>query len=196
MLVLCQSQSFGDEADMGTPSGGDWIPLISVPWPYSSTTFGVKFWYKIAGASEPASYTITQHSGAAGTTSITCISGAGSNPPTIASTGYTTAGATTAPTPSTIPATGNDFEMRVVVISDNIAGAGTWSPPAGFTERADFFSQAQYCVQTVATRDLTSSAATGVQTFIMSKAFDWGLGFTLNIAPPLPKFIGWGLSLR
>ncbi|MBB4702576.1 hypothetical protein [Sphaerisporangium siamense] len=180
MLVLCHAADIGSLAEMGTPSGGaTWQLLDSAQWP-TNTDAGMKIWWKLAGASEPTSYGLTQNSGADGTATVVCLQDPGAGTPVVAHTGGTTS-TTSIPTPSTTPNGSNDFELRFAGASSGNGSATSFTPPAGFTERSDVTSGSQYAPQSCATRTLSSGGATGTQNFTSANALVKYLGFTVNV---------------
>lgn len=181
VLVAFHSADVGALANMGTPSGGATWSLLASRARDDGTGAGTKVWWKVAGASEPASYTFTQDSGADGSVSIVAVQGGATTTPVVAQTGGTAAGTAKA-TPSTAGQAG-DLEIRCVAIHTP-GSAVTWTPPAGFTERTDNQS-GTFAGTTTATRALAAGGATGVHNFTASASFSEWHGFTVNIAAPV-----------
>lgn len=164
---------------MGTPTGGGtWQLLDSRQW---NAAAGTKVWWKVAGSSEPSTYGFTQGSSADGVVVVAAVQDAADTAPLVAQTGADSS-STTVPTPTITPASIDDLELRWA------AGGGpgdtvTWTPPATYTEAADVQS-GTFTTGTLATKQLSSSAATGAQNFTASVAPAYHHGFTVAVAAP------------
>lgn len=200
MLILCQSADLGQMGGMGTPSGGaSWgpPPLQSQQWASAAINqAGARIYWKLAGASEPASYSVSHGTNGFGCTTIVCVQNPGPGTP-VSDFSKATTPATSIPTPSTTPTSSADFEIRFVCAFDGNGSPTTFTPPAGFTERADTAApDGSSLPMTCATRTLTSSAATGVHNFVSVNSLVNYIAFTVDIAAvPAPWFIGWGQPL-
>jgi hypothetical protein len=177
---------------MGTPTGGAaWSLLTQQAW--AGDDGGTKVWWKVAGGSEPASYGFTQSSSADGVVAIAAIHTAATSAPVFASSSSSTS-ATSIPTPSVTPTAADDLELRWAAMS--IAGEElvTWTPPATYTERVDTQSR-EFTSGCLATKQLASGSATGIQNFTLSLSTSNHMGITVAVTStfvtvPRPIVIG------
>lgn len=168
-----------------SPSGNINNPTGGAAWSAGPTVSGAggiisaKTWYKWAGASEPATYGLS-----IGIASDTvCILVAVENPhesdiPVSATS--TTRTTTTVSTPGVTPNSDQDLELRFAFA--NRSGALTFAPPATYTEREDLQANSEIA-GTLATKALSSSAATGALNFTTSATNNDGAGITFAIGP-------------
>lgn len=105
------------------PSGWSLIRNLVASFSHSTATY-----YKVAGASEPVSYTWTIGCGCWETAAIIAYSGVDIASPIDAENGQL--GSSTPPVTTTVPG-----DMIVTFFSAN--NGGTWTPPLGMTERYD-----------------------------------------------------------
>jgi hypothetical protein len=163
---------------VGTTAGTHWKPLKS------ADASGYHYcWYKIAGSAEPASWTFTNNGSNNGTVTIVAVSGTlGFGDVQVATSALAT---TSAPTPSATPLGVNDVEIRYTASAANV----TYTPPGGYTERADFKAGTAVSAS-LATLTLASMAATGVQTFTASGAVAANSGFTITVSSRSARFNG------
>jgi len=134
VLVAFQASDWGSAASMGTPSGGGWQLLTSRT--YGAYTLHVKVWWKVAGGSEPSSYTFTQAAESDGITVIAAVRDAATGTPIFDGTGNN--GTAFFDTPGIVPGGLADYELRFVAGTG--AGPGVtwdWSNTAGYTEQQD-----------------------------------------------------------
>ena len=113
--------------------------LIQAPTQTSATSNRVSTYYRVATASEPASYgwtLSTAHTGAAG--GIVSYSGVDNTTPIDVSASAVTASALTHSAPSITTTMANDMLVTV----HEYASANSWTPPTGMTERVDIASRA------------------------------------------------------
>lgn len=207
MLIACQAEFGSTPFSTLTITGGStWQLLVQQVWGLSGidANSGSKIWWKIAGPSEPASYTVTKNVNGTSNVGIVSIQNPGPGTPIYAASGVP-GDATSISTPSTTPAENNNFELRFAVAdSTNGSLPISWTPPVELTERFEASvanGSFRYVPMTAATRTLTSNAATGVLVFTPFKTSDGSTvvlqhshGYTINI-PPGPRFIGWGQPL-
>lgn len=136
-------------------------------------------WWKIAGPSEPATYTVGNFSTTERSSVVlitvkdapTDYSGYPfQRPPNV--TNETTSGGSnlgSIVSPSFTPPDGLTLDLRIVTC-DGSASARTWTPPAGYTEVADIHDAGNRTGVTVAWKQLSGTAPTGTQTFTASSA--------------------------
>lgn len=161
-----------------TPPLG-WTLIQSQQQP-ANTSSVVATYYRVAGASEPASYTWTlptNHAGAVG--GILSYSGVNNSAPIDVSASAATPSALTHTAPSVITTAVGDMLITV----HEYTSARTWTPPAGMTERIDRASIAASNVGiTLEMNELLLGAvgATGAKTARASAAAD--AGATISIA--------------
>lgn len=140
----------------------------------------VAVYYKVAGASEPSSYTFT--TAAAGRTNIALIAFAGNataNPIDVwASAG--SGGFATAPSVNASKAT------RLLTIHARLNNSDPQEPPVGLTERASLRSQGNYPTVWVGEKALTASGATGTQALGPDSFGDTSTNLSIVIAENVP----------
>ncbi|GAA3172596.1 hypothetical protein [Nonomuraea roseoviolacea] len=137
-----------------------------------------KLYWKIAGGSEPASYTFNQDSGADAAATMIAIQDASTNTPVVAtSTGGT---GTSIQTPSTTPAGTTDLDVRFVSASGGMGTSESLTPPGTYTEFADISSR-QFVYVSGAYKTLASGAATGVQSFTITTSPTLRRGVTVTV---------------
>jgi hypothetical protein len=187
VLVAFHTNDFGSTAQMGISGGAAWQPL-------AQATIGVehantRVWWKVAGGSEPATYGFTQHSNADAVVAIVAVEDASEAVPTVEL--LTSAEVSDLlDTPSTDPGTAR-LELRWVGANSVDEVATTFTPPAGFAELADLDSDANIA-GSLAERDLTSSAPTGVHSFLADQDIRYHNGVTVNLSnAPTAAFVGF-----
>ncbi|MEV0830904.1 hypothetical protein [Nonomuraea rubra] len=180
ILIVFHSIQTGTLAQMGTPTGGSTWQSLATRNSGTDYDMKTKVWWKVAGSSEPSTYGFTQNSGGTGCVAIAAISGAdGSVTPVVAQSGADEFIATV-PTPSTTPTGADDFELRWAACNPDSQPGITWTQPAGYTKQADL--QGDNTAACLATKALSSSAATGIQTFTASDLVGFRHGFTVDVA--------------
>ncbi len=162
-----------------TPSGvtitapAGWTPIQAITQAVA-TSNRVSTYYRVATASEPASYrwTLTaSHAGATG--GIASYIGVDNANPIDVSAGQATPSGTNHAAPSITTTVAGDMLVTV----HEYASARSWSPPAGMTERVDIASRSGNTAGvTLEMNDLLLGAAgaTGVKTATASASADTG----------------------
>ncbi|WP_031165977.1 hypothetical protein [Streptosporangium roseum] len=166
VMYLLQVSNSIDDADLGTPTGGATWTLVTTLGADSSFCIA-KLWRKTAGGSEPSTYTLTQGSPDDSVAIVISLVDASTSAPVVA-TDLGDFGTTTISTPSTTPTGPSDIDLRFVA-AYGVPSGTTWTPPAGYTERADIQS-ADNPTASLATKALSGSGATGTQNFTISSA--------------------------
>ncbi|MEV4383925.1 hypothetical protein, partial [Streptosporangium sp. NPDC049644] len=152
LIAFQASDTDSTLTDLGTPTGGATWQLLG------SRSGGPiqKYWWKVAGGSEPTTYGFTQGSTANGIVIIVAVSGGATTTPIHANN---SSGSTTTVTTPTITSPGADaLELRFA--SGIAGGATTWTPPSGHTERREQQVSTNLSGH-VTTRALTAGGATG-----------------------------------
>ncbi|MFC9088986.1 RHS repeat domain-containing protein [Nocardiopsis dassonvillei] len=122
VLVLIQTSNLGTASALAAPSGGGTWAQLGSTITGGTDALHTKVWWKRATASEPATYGLTQASGAASVVSVTAVGNAhASAVPTVVAYDPMV-GDVRIPTPSAVPAFGDDLELRWV-------GAQYTTPP-------------------------------------------------------------------
>lgn len=181
--------AFGSSED--GVSGGE--PWITVPVLYAYA----RIHWKIAGPSEPSSYSMTcSTAGAAGTAAMVAISDPVVTDPILSGNGTTsTPGGPpyNTSTASFNPTGDADLDFRWIT-GDTNPSSGidvTSSTPSGYTELQEFRA-GRRSLSVIAYKQLTSLAPTGVQTFTTTGTLT-GVGFTLQVVGYSPRsWNGWG----
>jgi len=166
LLAAVISHQSGNNRSMTAPAGWTAIPGTDV-WEGSNTH--VHGWYRVAGASEPASYTFTLTGGDGRDTAggIIAISGANQTTPINASAGQSNGGnaSTSVPAPSITTTVPN----ALLIYAGTGASAATYIPPGNMAEQFDRATSGTYRVSIeTATQALANSGATGTRTALAS----------------------------
>lgn len=189
VLLAFQSADSAVLADLADPLDGD--GFVSGGWTeiaaeddVSVNELVTKVWWKISTGAEPANYIFFHNAASDGLCTMAAIKDAGHAPPIVAFSSAISGSPLGAShsTPSTTPAGNNDFELRwCAMAKDTTGAANTWTPPAGFTERSDLQSTT-WTTGSLATRPLTSNAATGTHSFTSSSTeFNTRHSLTVNV---------------
>ena len=149
----------------------------------SGTANGLAIYRKVAGASEPASYSWTISGSTNTVGGIQSFSGVDTASPINVENGQTTASALTHPTPSVVTTVAG----TVLVTAHTFSSAASWTPPAGMTEGFDVASPAP---PNVAGQSIegswvrqTAAGASGVKTATASNDADVGNTHILALRP-------------
>lgn len=175
VLIAYHCGDVGVLANMAASGGTAWNTLATTG---SDSTLPGKVYWKVAGGSEPASYTFSQDSGADACAAIICISGASTDTPTVA-TGTDGFG-TNIDTPSAIAPGSADIDVRFVSAGGSLTTSESVTPPATYTEFADTHSR-QYIYVSGAHKTLAASGATGIRTFTITTAPGGRRGVTVIV---------------
>ncbi|MCD6056584.1 MAG: hypothetical protein K0Q89_114 [Thermomicrobiales bacterium] len=185
-LVYCPDGFYGSAADL-TPPGGGWVTVAEVLIG-NAPIAGI--YYLIPSGAPSATYTWTKNDGSNATAVVVAVEAGtfdatnplGSSP--ASGTDYSiahdgTAG-TTVDVPTITPAVD---ECLGIALASAVESSYTWTPPSGFTERADSHDGTSYVSSSAATAALTTSA-TGA------------LSFTANASVGANKGVGAIVALR
>ena len=137
-------------------------------------------YYKVAGASEPASYSFTFNTSTGAVGGIRTFSGINSTTPVDVEAGQNTASGVAHASPSVTTRFANDM----IVTSHSFATSATFTPPTGMTEAFDVRSEAigSSGVSMEGNYQLQPAvAATGTRTATASNDADTGNGHTLAL---------------
>jgi hypothetical protein len=172
-----------ETATITAPSGWALVRRINNT---TATQNSLAVYYKVAGASEPASYTwtIPSHTGAAG--GIQTFSGVNTADPIDVEDGQTTAWGLVHATPSVVTTVAD----TMLVTSHTFSSPATWTPPSHMTERIDVSggnqaTEGNYVLQAAA-------GATGTKTAYASTDDDVGNAHILALKPARTTTIGDG----
>lgn len=175
----------------GTVPGG-WTEIAAED-DTSINSLVTKVWWKISTGAEPTSYIFFHNDASDGVCTMAAIKDASHARPIVAFSSAISGSplGTAHSTPSSTPAGNNDFELRwVAMAKDSTPAANTWTPPVGFTERSDLQSTT-WTTGSLATRPLTSNAATGTHNFTSSSSeFNVRHSFTVNVMAASVRFTG------
>lgn len=185
ILIACQTVRFGSMNDMGTPTGGATWQLLAQR--VTSGELGTKIWWKIAGGSEPSSYVFTQEL-VDGACVIVAVQDAKQETPQITQNGGTSDSPVV--TPTITPTGSDDLDIRWACGAGDVFEEmenATWTPPAGWTQRAQVGQGDVFGVGgALATRSLSSSSATGTQNYVVDMLLTSWHGFAITIASMPP----------
>jgi len=169
-----------DTATITPPAGWTLVRRVDNA---SATANSLAVYYKVAGASEPASYSwsFSTSTGSAG--GILAFSGVDTTNPINVENGQTTDNGLSHATPSVTTTAAN----AMLVSSHTFASAATWTPPAGMSEAVD---QASIAVPNAAGISLemnyvlqAAAAATGAKTATASNDANVGNAHILALNP-------------
>ncbi len=149
----------------------------------SATASSLAVYYRVAGGSEPSSYTWTFSTSTGSAGGIQTFSNVDTNNPIDIDSGQNTASGLTHASPTVTTTMTN----TMLVTSHEFSSAATWTPPGGMTEAIDTASvtvpnvagislEANYATQ-------ASAAATGAKTATASNDADVGNAHTLALRP-------------
>lgn len=150
--------------------------------------FDAELFYKVAGGSEPSSYTWAISASA--THDYSCaasITLRGTHLTPTLVVGSLATGDSTAPQATSVTAPRRtDFLVQAQAAGETTGSTYTSSPASGMTERADrtrFVTSTVDCHAMLATEQLSAAGATGTRTTTLSSARPWG---TILVAVPVP----------
>jgi len=153
-------------ATLNPPSG--WTAVPETDFKVAGTEARTQLFYKVASASEPASYTFNLAEGGAVVDisgGITAFTGVDPTQPISTSNGSSNSGSYSVPAPALSPAWRNTHLVYVGASGD----PATWTPPTGMTERFELSSSGSYeTTMEVATQALSVGGATGTRAATMS----------------------------
>lgn len=169
-----------DSGGIANITGGqEWQRLGHVEGPTTHLS-AVDVWWRMATASEPATYTVTQGSGADGAVVIVPVANAASTPPKVVESALFS-NSVAVLSPGITPNSPSGAEIRFAAGIPNHASI-SWSNPVGFTELADIQS-ADNVGGAVCWRPVTSTTAIGSIAHIVSGAtLTYGAGLTVIVA--------------
>ncbi|MFC5996960.1 hypothetical protein ACFQE5_22370 [Pseudonocardia hispaniensis] len=132
-----------------------------------------KVWYKVAGGSEPSSYTFGSSSSSSSVISVLALSGADTSTPIRVVPSWSTGSAGTSHVAPSIPVGSGqaDGDLLLCAAASDYYDSGrgnSYSPPSGMTERTDI--SAQFTYTSVASLALTGTGATGTKTFTANRS--------------------------
>lgn len=153
--------------------------------------------WKIAGASEPASYSVFGESGYTTANTIGAIvafSLAADTAPVIPTSPVWT-NTTVTGTPSITPAAIGDIDIRWLS-GFNFTSSLSSTPPAGYTELVDLAlpHSSEGLTMCLAYKQVTSVSPTGILSFTSTAATN-SRGFTVGVGAPSQGFTGWGMKI-
>jgi hypothetical protein len=157
-LLLATLEVDADPATVSAPAG--WTKLLdTVAAPGTGNAFHTQVWWKLAGASEPASYSWTVGGGPWVDIGLQAYSNVSQTSP-IDVSGGRDAGTTAAPTTPAVTTSGpNELVVALFVNFDS----GSWTAGSGMTKRYDFDSnEAQDALQATAGSTGTRTATNSV----------------------------------
>jgi len=174
LLIAFTAGDTGTTSNLTLSGGSTWNTLTNGS---GSSIQGKVFW-KIAGGSEPTSYTVGKASGSDSHASVLCFSDAANVTP-VFTTNYVSQTGTSISTPSVNAPGSADIVVRIVMAL-NYDGSISWSPPSGHSERTDSASN-DLVTGSSATRALSSSGATGTANFTASSGSTIGETLTVSV---------------
>jgi hypothetical protein len=180
LLLATVSHQSGNQRNITPPSGWTAVPNADYK---DASNVRIHAYYRIAGASEPASYTFTLTGGSGQDMAggILDITGASASAPINASGGQTNG----APASKSVPAPSitTTVANTLLVYAGAANVAATFTPPGQMIERWDLATSGAYKVCTEsATLTLASVGATGTQTAFLSTS-GRSVAIAIAIAP-------------
>lgn len=157
VLLLFASNHSGSA--FGSPSG--WTQLATQNYG-SGVPLAAVFW-KVAGSSEPTSYSFGTTSYSQGRVDVVAVYGSSVITP-IVTTATSASSATQAIAPSVTPASATDLLLCMATVAAGSGLTASWTAPGGMTELTDELS-GDFVTMTVARQSLASASATGTRTF-------------------------------
>ncbi len=177
-----------DTATITEPSGWTLVRRIDNA---NANANSLAVYYKVAGASEPTSYTWTFSTSTGSAGGIQTFSGVDATTPIDVEAGQITANGLTHDTPSVTTTVAN----TMIVTSHGFTSSATWTPPSGMTEAFDVASQTVPAIGGIAIEGnyviQVAGGATGAKTATASNDSDVGNAHILALRPePLPGSVG------
>ncbi|MEV4837797.1 hypothetical protein AB0K05_24965 [Nonomuraea sp. NPDC049486] len=172
ILVLAHATDSGAVTTLTAPSGFS----VELSQASAQTYTRGRVFLKAAGASEPATYTLTKTASDAAAAILICISGA--ELPAVSAASSSGSGSNVS-TPSVTPSTASGIEVRFAAGDGNETGR-TFTAPATYTEPSGAdINIGGYTHLTAAYKVLSSAAATGALNFTASGTMVSYVGFTI-----------------
>lgn len=190
-MILGVLAAYGD-ATITPPAG--WTAIASIDQG-SAFELEVRLYWKIAGGSEPSTYSVGIGGQGGGNNFgygwIWTYTGAdGTTPVPASATQRNTSSSTSALCPS-VTTTAADQTMVCVYVSGNNSVSNTWTPPSGMTERLDAGSNPTGFVVGIADLAVASAGATGTKTATASLSGTSNcISFAVASVPPAASFTG------
>jgi len=178
MVAAINNDAGNNGSGIGISGGSTWNSLTSG---LGGDQTGYRLFWKIAGPSEPANYSVTYNtaSSAYSTAHIVTSNDAGTEAPVWQVT--TTSGSgTSGPTPGITPPDATALEIRFILAANSSSAARTWTPPTGLEERTDR-QESGWVTGSSATRTLASSSATSSLNFTCSGSVVDRVGITVGV---------------
>jgi hypothetical protein len=177
MVAAIANDVENNGSGIGITGGSTWNSLTSG----LTEETGYRLFWKIAGGSEPANYSVSYNSGsnAYSIAHIITSNDAGTSAPVWQVTNTAGSG-TTGPTPGITPPDATALEVRFILASNSSGGARTWTSPGGLTERTDI-NESGFTNGSSATRTLASGSATTSLNFTASGTVNDRVGITVGI---------------
>jgi len=179
-LVAIISHQSGSNRSMTAPAGWTAIAGTDV---YEGTNAHIHAWYRVAGASEPASYTFTITGGDGRDTAggIIAISGANQATPINASAGQSNGSTSSTSVPA--PSITTTMPDTLLIYAGSGATAASYTAPGNMAEQFDRTTSGTYKVSIeAATQSLAASGATGTRTALASTSMR-SVGIMLAVRP-------------
>lgn len=191
LMLLGVVAVYGD-ATITPPAG--WTALASIDQG-SAFEFELRLYWKIAGGSEPSTYSVGI-GGQGGGNNIgygwiwTYTGPDGTTPVPVSATQRNTSNSTSATCPS-VTTTAADQTLVCVYVSGSNSISNSWTPPSGMTERMDAGSNPSGFVVGIADVAVASAGATGTKTATQtSSATSNCISFAVASVPPAASFSG------
>ena len=177
MVAAINNDVGNNGSGIGISGGTTWQSLTSGV----SGETGYRLFWKIAGPSEPANYSVSYNSAstAYSTAHIITSNDAGEDAPVWQIT-TTTGQGTSGPTPGITPPDPTTLEVRFILASNDTNESRSWSPPSGLTERTDR-QESGWPSGSSATRTLSSGSATSSLNFTANGQVLDRVGITVGI---------------
>jgi hypothetical protein len=179
LLLAVVAHQEGGRRDMTPPAGWTDVPNTDRS---NAKAVRIHAWYRIAGSSEPSTYTFTLTGGSGTDISggMLDVSGASSSTPINASGSQSGGGATTSVSAPSITTTA---PSALLIFGGACNNASSFTPPAGMTEQWDRASSGSEPVANeTATIGFPNPGATGIRTATASSACR-SVGVQIAVAP-------------
>jgi hypothetical protein len=178
LLAVLSTQAWAGTSLAVTPPAG-WTSLRTSD-PGDANRPGLFTFYKVAGASEAASYAFTLNSSSFQFIgAMLAYEGAGTSPIDVSAIGDSG----TTPTAGAVTTTvANAHVIAIIASKSSTASAPMYTPPSGMTERVDAGSTV---AQTITVADVVQASAgsTGTKSFTPSAAITGGTYVTVALSP-------------
>lgn len=164
------AHQFADSSTDGQMTATGWTQVGATA---SNAGVLMKLWRKVAGGSEPSTYTFNCGSGADTLVIIRCVMGADTTTPEDGASATATGSSASQSAPAVSPSQADSLLLCAVASSRASGGISSYTPPSGMTEEGDVQCSVPFggfLFGSGASLQLSASGSTGTKTFLASSS--------------------------